>query len=86
MVREWIKSKVKLLNSRYNINRFRIEKNNSPADLEMENLVYEWILNKRNEGVCMRGAMIKHKAIEFSKNESFTAPLGWFERFMIRKN
>ena len=40
-MREWIKSKVKLLNSRNKINRFRIVKNHSSADREMENLVYE---------------------------------------------
>ena len=34
----------------------------------------------------MSEALIKHKAIEFSKNESFTAYLGWFELFMIGEN
>ena len=58
---------------------------------ELENHLYNWIIEHRDLGHCVSGNMIRIRALQlFSEDPathvSFQGSEGWFHRFLRRKN
>ena len=55
---------------------------------EKETILYQWILEKRNSGLCVSGGMIGREAFNIfgGSNTTFGASNGWLCRFLKRHN
>ncbi|CAF1134857.1 unnamed protein product [Brachionus calyciflorus] len=85
-IRNWVKSKPQLLEQVQKKNKFRIHKVDTAQFSELETELYEWILEKRRNGVCINKKMITTKALILNKDNNFVASNGWFCNFLRRKN
>ena len=84
LIRNWRKTKEQLLTESNKVARMIIQKLPSPKHADMQNQLYEWLCERREEGVCINTAMMKIEAKRLVPE--FKASNGWFERFIAKKH
>ncbi|CAF1117869.1 unnamed protein product [Brachionus calyciflorus] len=88
-VREWIQDRENLESSPDQITRRRIAPTVGDYP-ELESQLFNWIVERRVQGVCLQGYHIQDFALslkrELNLNPSFNASRGWLYRFLKRHN
>ena len=70
MIREWIKNKSKIFTECKKVTRFRISPKTQCSYPEIDEAVLVWLLEKRDQGFCVNGTMIRRQALIISKTDS----------------
>ena len=64
--------------------RYRLSENN-PQYPQLEEDLYNWILEKRDSGMCVTGGMNRFEALRLANTRTFGASNGWFTCFLRRR-
>lgn len=86
VIRNWRKNKSKIVSQSHKTESFRIKKSPHPRYKEMEEVLYDWVVEQRDLGLCVSQRSIKRKALEIvsQTNSTFLASSGWLHRFLKR--
>jgi hypothetical protein len=65
--------------------RFRLSRDHVGQYSEMENNLFDWVIDQRDRGFCVTQGMIRCEALRMLNGTNFQASNGWFSRFLRRK-
>ena len=84
-IREWIRQANTIQEQNRLHYRHRVPKHDGAAHPEMENAVYDMVMDRRAAGICVTGGMIRAEALQIMADTNFSASNGWPTRFLPRK-
>jgi len=58
---------------------------NNPQYPQLEEDLYNWILEKRDLGMSVTGGIIRFEALKLANTRTFAASNGWITRFLRRR-
>ena len=65
--------------------RFRISRTQVGHYSDMENELFDWVIDQRDRGFCITQGMIRCEALRILNGTNFEASNGWLTRFLRRK-
>lgn len=85
LVRNWIKQRGQILAQSSKATRSRVSSPQDGKYVDLEEQLFNWISERRVEGMLVSGSSVQAKALELSTDRQFKASNGWLARFLRRR-